>query len=82
MQTVRATEVVPVQAQDSYRSPVTVNVLTRTLNRVRRSRNLHIGCFRSPAPALVVPCGPMLVVTSVNVHVTTGLPYKHTSNPL
>ena len=66
VQTVRATECVPVQAQDSYRSPVTVHVLTPTLNRVRRPRNLHIGCFQSPAPALVVPCSPMPVVTSVN----------------
>ena len=27
-------------------------------------------CFRSPAPALVVPCSPMPVVTSVNQMVT------------
>ena len=43
-----------------------VNVLTSSLNRVRRSKHLHIHCLRSPAPALAVPCTPMPVVTSVN----------------
>ena len=43
-----------------------VNVLTPTVNRVLRSRHLHIRCFPSPAAALVVPCSPMPVVTSVN----------------
>ena len=41
-------------------------VLTPTLNRVRRSRQLHIRCLRSSAPALAVPCGFMPRVTSVN----------------
>ena len=43
-----------------------MNVLTRTLNRVQHSRHLHIRCLRSSAPALVVPCSPLPVVTSVN----------------
>ena len=66
VQTARPTQCVPRQAQDSCRAPVTVNLLTLTLNRVRRSRHLHIRCFRSPARALVVPCSPMPVVTSLN----------------
>ena len=53
------------QAQDSCRAQVTVNVLTLTLNRVTPSKHLQIRCFWSPAPALVVPCSPMPVVTSV-----------------
>ena len=62
----RPTQCVSGQTQDSCRARVTVNVLTPTLNRVRRSRHLHICCLRSPAPALAVPCIPMPVVTSVN----------------
>ena len=77
LQTARPTQCVPGQAQDSCRAPVTVNVLTPTLNRVRRSRHLHIRWFRSPAPALVVPCSPMPVVTSVNQVVT----YQVCSHP-
>ena len=60
------TQCVQGQVQDSCRAPVTVNVLTPTLNRVRRSRHLHIRCLRSTAPALAVPCSPMPMVTSVN----------------
>ena len=36
------------------------------LNQVRSSKYLKICCFSSPAPALVVPCTPMSVVTSVS----------------
>ena len=43
-----------------------MNLLTPTLNQVRRSRHLHIRCFQRPAPALGVPCSPMPVVTRVN----------------
>ena len=66
MQIARPTQCVPGQAQDSCRSPVTVNVLGPTLNRVRPYRRLHTRCLRSLAPALAVPCSPMPVVTSVN----------------
>ena len=59
--TARPTQCVPVQVQDSYRAPVTVNVLTPNPNRVWRCRHLHIRCLRSPAPALVLPCSPMLL---------------------
>ena len=62
----RPTQCVPGQVQDSCRAPVTVNVLTPTLNRVRHSRRLHIRCLRTTAPALVVPCSPMPMVTSVS----------------
>ena len=65
-QTARRTQCVPGQAQDSCRPPATVNVLTPALNRVRRSRHLHIRCLRGSAPALAVHCTPMPVVTSVN----------------
>ena len=64
--TARPTQCVPGQVQDCCRAQVTVNALTPTLNRVRRSRHLHICCLRSSAPALAVPCSPMPVVTSVN----------------
>ena len=57
---------VPGQVQDSCGAPVTVNVLTPTLNRVWHSKHLHIRCLRSTAPALAVPCSPMPMVTSVN----------------
>ena len=43
-----------------------VNVLTPTLSRVGYSRHLHIRCLRSSAPAMAVPCSPMLMVTSMN----------------
>ena len=66
MQIARPTQCVPGQAEDSCGAPVTVSVLTPTLNQVWRSRHLHIRCLRSPAPALAVPCSPMPVVTSVN----------------
>ena len=62
----RPTQCVPGQVQDSCRAPVTVNVLTTTLNWVRRSEHLHIRCLRSTAPALAVPCSPMPMGTSVN----------------
>ena len=65
MKTARPTQCVPRQAQDTCRAPVAVNVLTPTLNRVRRSKYLHIRCFESPAPALVVPRTPMPVVGSL-----------------
>ena len=66
VQIARPTHYVPGQVQDSCRAPVTVNVLTPSLNRVRRSRHLHIHCLWSSAPTLPVPCSPMPVVTSVN----------------
>ena len=56
----------PRQVQDSCRAPVTVNVLTPTLKRVRHSRHLHIRCLRSTVPAPAVPCSPMPMVTSVS----------------
>ena len=62
----RPTQCVPGQVQDSCRAPVTVNVLTPTLSRVRQSRHLHIRCLRTTAPALAVPCSPMPMVTSVS----------------
>ena len=62
----RPTQCVPGQVQDSCRAPVTVNVLTPTLNRVRCSRHLHIRCLRSSAHALAVPCSPLPMVTSVS----------------
>ena len=62
----RPTECVPGQVQDSCRAPATMNVLTPTLNQVRRSRHLHIRRLRSTAPALAVPCKPMPMVTSVS----------------
>ena len=43
-----------------------MNVLTFTLYRVRHSKRLRIGCLRSTAPALAVPCSPMPMVTSVS----------------
>ena len=64
--TIGPSQCVPGQVQDSCRAPVTVNVLTPNLNRVRRSRHLHICCLRSSAPAPAVPCSPMPLVTSVN----------------
>ena len=66
MGTSRPTNCVPGQAQDSCKAQITVNVLTPTLNRVRRTKHLDIRCFPSPAPALVVPCNPMAVVASVS----------------
>ena len=66
MRIARPTQCVPGQVHDSCRPPVTVNVLTPTLNRVGRSRNLHIRCLRNPAPALAVPCSPMPMVASMN----------------
>ena len=36
------------------------------LFQVRFSKHVHIRCFWSPAPALVVPCTPMPVVTSAS----------------
>ena len=63
--TTRPTQCVPGQTQDSGRPGVLVSLLTLTLIRVRRSKQLLIRCFWSPAPALVVPCSPMPVVTSV-----------------
>ena len=62
----RPTQFVPGQVQDSWRAPLTVNVLTPTLNLVRHSKHLHIRCLRSTAPALALPCSPMPMVTSVN----------------
>ena len=65
MLTARPTQCVPGQAQDSSRAPVTVTVLTPTLNRVRCFKHLHMRRFWSPAPALVVPCSPMPVVSQM-----------------
>ena len=64
--TTRPNQCVPGQVQDSGRAPVSVIVLTPPLNRDGFSKHLHIRFFWSPAPAQVVPCSPMLVVTSVN----------------
>ena len=63
----RPTQCVPGHVQDSGGAPVTVNVMTPTLDRVRRSRHLHICCLQSTAPALAEPCSPMPMVTSVNL---------------
>ena len=60
------TETLPGQVQDSCRAPVTANVLTPGINRVWHSKHLHIRCLRSTVPAKAVPCGTMLMVTSVN----------------
>ena len=62
----RPTQYVPGQVQDSCRAPVTVNVLTPSLNRVWHSRHPNIRCLRSTVPVLAVPCSPMLMVTSAN----------------
>ena len=43
-----------------------MNVLTPTLNQVRRSEHLHMCCLRSTVPALAVPCSPMPMFTSVS----------------
>ena len=67
VQTARPTQCVPGQVQDSCRAPVTVNALTPTLTRVRRSRHLHIRCLQSSAPALAVPCRPMPLVMCVSL---------------
>ena len=64
--TARPTQFVPGQVHDSCRAPVAEKVLTPTLNRVQRSRHLHIRCLRSSAPAVAVPYSPTPVVTSVN----------------
>ena len=58
MLTPRPTQCVQGWAQASCRTPVTVNVLTPTLDRVRCFKHLYIRCFWGPAPALVVPCSP------------------------
>ena len=62
----RPTQCVPGQVQDSCRAPVTMNVLTPTLNRFRHSKHLQIRCLRSTGPAMAVPCSPMPMVTRVN----------------
>ena len=66
MLTARPNQYVLGQIQDSGRAPVSVSVLTPSLNRDWFSKHLHIRCFWSPAPAWAVPCTPMLVVTSVS----------------
>ena len=63
----RPTQCVLGQVQESCRAPVTVNVLTPTLNWVRRSRHLHIRCLRSSAPALAVRCSAMPLVTAYQI---------------
>ena len=45
---------------------MSVSVLTPSLNWEGFSKHLHICCFWSPGPAWVVPCTPMLVVTSMS----------------
>ena len=57
---------VPGHAQDTGRAPILVSVLMPALNWDRYPKHLHIGCFRSLAPALVVPGNPMPAVTSVS----------------
>ena len=43
-----------------------MNILTFTLNQVRRSKHLHIRCLQSTVPALPVPCSPMPMVTNMS----------------
>ena len=43
-----------------------MSVITPALFQVRCSKHVYIRCFWSPSPALVVPCTPMPVVTSVS----------------
>ena len=57
---------VPRQVQASSRAPVSVSVLPPGLNRVRFAKHLHIRCSWGPAPALVVFCIPMAVVSCVS----------------
>ena len=64
--TTRPNQCVPGQVQESGTATVSVIVLTPSRNRELFSKHPHICCFWSPAPALVVPCSPMPVVTSVN----------------
>ena len=66
VQTARPTQCVPGQTQESCTAPLTVKVLTPTLNWVGRSRHLHSCCLGSSASALAVPCSAMPVVSSVN----------------
>ena len=66
VQIARPTQCVPAQVQDFRRAPVTVNVVTPTLNRVRRSGHVLIHCLRSSGPAWAVTCSPMPMVTSVS----------------
>ena len=66
LQTGRPTQCVRRHVQDSGGAPVSVSLLTPAFNGVRPSNPLHIRCFSSPAPAFVVPCSPMPVVTSVS----------------
>ena len=42
-----------------------MSVLTPTLFQVWFFTHVHMRCFKSPAPALVVPCTPMPMVTSM-----------------
>ena len=72
----RPTQCVPGQVQDSRSPPVTVNVLAPTLNRVQHSKDLHIRCLQSTAPALAVPYSPLLMVTSVG-HMVAYLVCSH-----
>ena len=64
--TTRPHQCVPGHVQDSGGAPGTVIVLTPSPNRDRVSKHLHIRCFWSPAPAELVRCSPMPVVTSLN----------------
>ena len=67
----------PRQVQESGRGPVSVSILTPSLDRDHFPKYLQIRCFWSPAPALVVPCTPMHVLSSVNegllAHVLHGI---------
>ena len=56
----------PGHVRNSCTAPVTVSVLSPTLNWVRHSKHLHSRCLRSTAPPLAVPCSPMPMVTSVS----------------
>ena len=72
----RPTQCVPGHVQESCRAPVTMNVLTATLNRVRHSRHLHVRCLQSTAPAPDVLCSPMPMVTSVS-HMAAYQVFSH-----
>ena len=70
MLTTRPNQCVPGQVHDSGRAPILVSVLTPALNRPQLTKYLHIRCFWSPAPTVVVPCTPMPVVSSLSEHLS------------
>ena len=66
MLTTRPVQCVPGQVQDSGRAAVSVSVLTPALTQVGSSKHVHIRCFQSSDAALVPPCTPMPVVSTVS----------------